>query len=116
MTDEELVKDLDLRIGEVLWNASNYPRRASIAMLGQDIAPLHEKVVSAALAVFREHAEPAVCSCPSGDGSLRWPCPVHPPSPTPEREYLKSVTSFTDEDIEVLGGLGDAEPVKKPYT
>lgn len=19
------------------------------------------------------------CTCPSGDGSLRWPCPVHPP-------------------------------------
>ncbi len=19
-----------------------------------------------------------VCTCPSGDGSLRWPCPVHP--------------------------------------
>lgn len=19
------------------------------------------------------------CSCPSGDGSLRWPCPMHPP-------------------------------------
>ncbi|WP_220130493.1 hypothetical protein [Klebsiella pneumoniae] len=27
------------------------------------------------------HAQPApaspVCTCPSGDGSLRWPCPVH---------------------------------------
>jgi GTP cyclohydrolase I len=22
---------------------------------------------------------PPVCSCPSGDGSLRWPCAVHPP-------------------------------------
>ncbi|WP_434627526.1 DNA adenine methylase [Chromobacterium sp. CV08] len=20
-----------------------------------------------------------VCTCPSGDGSLRWPCPRHPP-------------------------------------
>jgi hypothetical protein len=20
-----------------------------------------------------------ICSCPSGDGSLRWPCPQHPP-------------------------------------
>ncbi|MGO3891611.1 MAG: hypothetical protein ACTJHW_11605 [Paenalcaligenes sp.] len=20
------------------------------------------------------------CTCPSGDGSLRWPCPVHPPT------------------------------------
>lgn len=27
-----------------------------------------------------------VCTCPSGDGSLRWPCPVHAaggPAPTP---------------------------------
>ncbi len=28
------------------------------------------------------HPQPApvapVCTCPSGDGSLRWPCPVHP--------------------------------------
>lgn len=23
--------------------------------------------------------EPKICTCPSGDGSLRWPCPVHPP-------------------------------------
>ncbi|HBR1369375.1 TPA: hypothetical protein L9L60_002046 [Klebsiella pneumoniae] len=22
-----------------------------------------------------------VCTCPSGDGSLRWPCPVHPGNP-----------------------------------
>ena len=21
------------------------------------------------------------CTCPSGDGSLRWPCPDHPPEP-----------------------------------
>lgn len=24
-----------------------------------------------------------VCICPSGDGSLRWPCPQHPPESTP---------------------------------
>lgn len=23
--------------------------------------------------------EPKTCTCPSGDGSLRWPYPVHPP-------------------------------------
>lgn len=23
--------------------------------------------------------EAKVCTCPSGDGSLRWPCPQHPP-------------------------------------
>ena len=25
--------------------------------------------------------EEPTCTCPSGDGSLRWPCPVHPPTP-----------------------------------
>jgi hypothetical protein len=24
--------------------------------------------------------EPPACTCPSGDGSLRWPCHVHPPA------------------------------------
>ena len=23
----------------------------------------------------------STCTCPSGDGSLRWPCPQHPPTP-----------------------------------
>ncbi len=37
----------------------------------------------------------AVCTCPSGDGSLRWPCPAHPPAPqegdarSPEFEVLE---------------------------
>lgn len=33
------------------------------------------------IAPLYRHAQPApaspVCTCPSGDGSLRWPCPVH---------------------------------------
>ncbi|MGN5901514.1 DUF551 domain-containing protein [Klebsiella pneumoniae] len=40
-----------------------------ITDLERNIAPLYR------------HAQPApaapVCTCPSGDGSLRWPCPVH---------------------------------------
>lgn len=26
---------------------------------------------------------PEACTCPSGDGSLRWPCPKHPPEAAP---------------------------------
>jgi hypothetical protein len=26
----------------------------------------------------------AICTCPSGDGSLRWPCPAHPAPAVPE--------------------------------
>lgn len=26
-----------------------------------------------------------LCTCPTGDGSLRWPCPAHPPKPYPCR-------------------------------
>jgi hypothetical protein len=28
----------------------------------------------------------ADCSCPSGDGSLRWPCKQHPPAPTTDEK------------------------------
>ncbi len=28
---------------------------------------------------FFEVPDDALCTCPSGNGSLRWPCPVHPP-------------------------------------
>ena len=37
------------------------------------------------------------CTCPSGDGSLRWPCPVHPPEvkalALPERR--SAIDTFT---------------------
>ena len=29
----------------------------------------------------RQPAPVVACTCPSGDGSLRWPCPQHPPLP-----------------------------------
>lgn len=35
-----------------------------------------------------------VCSCPSGDGSLRWPCAVHPPEAPVDRR-----------DVDVLAEL-----------
>lgn len=28
---------------------------------------------------YMQEEPKASCSCPSGDGSLRWPCQVHPP-------------------------------------
>lgn len=31
-------------------------------------------------------SELPTCTCPSGDGSLRWPCPVHPPIGSEGRE------------------------------
>lgn len=30
--------------------------------------------------LYARPADETTCTCPSGDGSLRWPCPVHPPS------------------------------------
>lgn len=38
----------------------------------------HARSDTAALADNREVRAP-ICSCPSGDGSLRWPCAAHPP-------------------------------------
>ena len=40
-------------------------------------------------------AEPA-CTCPSGDGYLRWPCSVHPSEPVSQREELQDDTRRLD--------------------
>ena len=37
----------------------------------------------ASLSAPQPPAEAQRCSCPSGDGSLRWPCSVHPPETKP---------------------------------
>ncbi|CAI8724030.1 hypothetical protein [Pseudomonas chlororaphis] len=37
----------------------------------------HQFIANQAAAALQESAP--ICSCPSGDGSLRWPCKVHPP-------------------------------------
>ncbi|HCI8069527.1 TPA: DUF551 domain-containing protein [Klebsiella pneumoniae] len=46
-----------------------------------DVLAECKAICDAIYAAYR-HAQPApaapVCTCPSGDGSLRWPCPVHP--------------------------------------
>lgn len=39
-------------VGGVLWNASNYPERVQARMLGQDTAPLRDKVTDAVLAAL----------------------------------------------------------------
>ncbi|WP_219995211.1 hypothetical protein [Klebsiella pneumoniae] len=53
------------------WHVTNDERRAEFVAKDGDVA---------VLPLYR-HAQPApaspVCTCPSGDGSLRWPCPVH---------------------------------------
>lgn len=54
------------------WHVTSDPRRAEFVAKDGDVV---------VLSLYR-HAQPApvapVCTCPSGDGSLRWPCPVHP--------------------------------------
>ena len=53
------------------WHVTNDKCRAEFVAKDGDVA---------VLPLYR-HAQPApvapVCTCPSGDGSLRWPCPVH---------------------------------------
>lgn len=40
-----------------------------------------------------------VCTCPSGDGSLRWPCPVHPGnSPIIPEGLIAAVNRLLDSD------------------
>ncbi|MCF8809626.1 hypothetical protein JH314_08105 [Xanthomonas campestris] len=39
------------------------------------------------------------CTCPSGDGSLRWPCPAHQPSLARTVDAMFSVQPFEASDI-----------------
>ncbi|MFD2298367.1 hypothetical protein QRO11_12200 [Paracidovorax citrulli] len=58
-----------------LWSRENLERLA--ADLTEENAQLR-----AALGAYQQAAAGramAACTCPTGDGSLRWPCPVHPP-------------------------------------
>lgn len=51
-----LTKALDIAVGGVLFNASNYPPRVQTPMLGQDFSALRGKVVDAVLAILPAHA------------------------------------------------------------
>lgn len=58
-----------------------------------------EALVEGACRAAMLQAEP-VCTCPSGDGSLRWPCPVHPGnSPAIPNGYVMVPREPTDEMI-----------------
>lgn len=63
--DSEPVADV------VAWSSPNEERKCDIRWRRHDVEP----------GPLYRHAQPApvapVCTCPSGDGSLRWPCPVH---------------------------------------
>ncbi|HCB1062204.1 TPA: DUF551 domain-containing protein [Klebsiella pneumoniae] len=75
---------------------------------GRETAYLWGKQNSEAsdVALYR-HAQLApaspVCTCPSGDGSLRWPCPVHPGnSPAIPDGYVMVPKEMTDEIGEAI--------------
>ncbi len=57
---------------------------------------------------LQESRRTAVCTCPSGDGSLRWPCPIHSHQPAAPgevvvallRDAFDTLESMTDSDID----------------
>jgi hypothetical protein len=55
---------------------------------------------------IREATRVKQCTCPSGDGSLRWPCPVHPPKPAAIR-VLDERAAFETFIAERFGDLID---------
>lgn len=42
------------------------------------------------------------CTCPSGDGSLRWPCPVHPPLISSQRYLNRDVVARKANNFKVF--------------
>ena len=45
------------------------------------------------------------CTCPTGDGSLRWPCPQHPPAFL--RGLLAQVAAYEAAINSAVRGLGE---------
>ncbi|TAA20344.1 hypothetical protein [Pseudoxanthomonas winnipegensis] len=52
---------------------------------GRIIAELHAQQLSL-----------ITCACPSGNGSLSWPCPVHPPAPAGDEGWDEPVEGQID--------------------
>lgn len=47
------------------------------------------------------------CTCPSGDGSLRHPCPSHPPTTEIEKQAMELLAAALGIDVEFLAKYGD---------
>jgi hypothetical protein len=45
-----------------------------------------------------------ICTCPSGDGSLRWPCPEHPHAAAPVRTPAPEREVVTAEQVGIIAG------------
>lgn len=52
----------------------------------------------------------AVCTCPSGDGSLRWPCPVHPGNSPTQSDCCPAKNSVSPEQNGVSPEQGGNSP------
>lgn len=53
--------------------------------------------------------ENPVCTCPSGDGSLRWPCPVHPGNSPVVPDEIELVANT----LEHIGNFADAAIIRQ---
>lgn len=47
------------------------------------------------------------CTCPSGDGSLRWPCPAHAPS-IDTLEFRRLMRQWAEVEIDPLNEIDEA--------
>lgn len=57
-----------------------------------------------------------VCTCPSGDGSLRWPCPVHPgSSPVIPDTWIPVSERMPDVGVKVLCFPAKDEPIHATF-
>lgn len=68
---------LDIAVSSVLWNASNYPRRAQPGILGGDILPLCDKVTDAVIAAGFRRSQPVTDEWERLRTDNQWPTPNH---------------------------------------
>ena len=69
-----------------------------------------ESALDAAIASLSAQQPPVEarrCTCPSGDGSLRWPCPAHPPEAQPVAGDAVAVIEEMRSRMSSRGRVGD---------
>ncbi len=71
------------KYGDTLYNM-NYSERAILQHAVEESMDLSNYLMARIMKIDAD-----ACTCPSGDGSLRWPCPAHPPESASESNALK---------------------------
>lgn len=78
--------------------------KAAGAMSGEQLAAWNRRPAPYPITTTK------TCTCPSGDGSLRWPCPQHPPEDRRTAPEDRQLPHYDDIAIDHFAGAMKGRP------